>query len=103
MQLFISHFDEKISDHVGIKEIIFDVNCWVWMITRAKYKQGEGTLKTFNLKVSHASRRKKMAKEDKRDEHEENFHMVFYHMSEMVEWMYGDYEKRMKKKEKKKE
>jgi hypothetical protein len=44
-----------------------------------------------------------MAEEDKRDEQEKIFHMVFYHMSEMVERMYGDYEKRMKKKGKKKE
>jgi hypothetical protein len=44
-----------------------------------------------------------MAKEDKRDEQEKNFHMVFYCMSEMVERMYGDYERRMKKKGKKKE
>jgi hypothetical protein len=29
--------------------------------------------------------------------------MVFYHMSEMVKKMYGDYEKRMNKKGKKKE
>jgi hypothetical protein len=44
-----------------------------------------------------------MAEEDKRDEPEKKFHMVFYRMSEMVERMYGDYEKRMKKKGKKKE
>jgi hypothetical protein len=29
--------------------------------------------------------------------------MVFYRMSEMVEWIYGDYEKRMKNKGKKNE
>jgi hypothetical protein len=73
------------------------------MLTKAKHKQGEGTLKTFNPKVGHVSQRKKMAKEDKRHEHEKNFHMVFYRMSEMVERMYGDYENRMKKKGKKKE
>jgi hypothetical protein len=73
------------------------------MLTRAKHKRGEGTLKTFNPELGHASRRKKMAEEDKCDEQEKNFHMVFYHMSEMVELMYGDYEKRMKKKGKKKE
>ena len=73
------------------------------MLTRAKHKQGEGTLKTFNPKIGRASRRKKMAVEDKCDEQEKKFHMVFYHMSEMVERMYGDYEKRMKKKGKKKE
>jgi hypothetical protein len=73
------------------------------MLTRAKHKQGEGTLKTFNPEVGRASRRKKMAEEDKRDEQEKNFHMVFYHMSEMVKRMYGNYEKRMKKKGKKKE
>jgi hypothetical protein len=39
-----------------------------------------------------------MAEEDKCDEHEKTFHMVFYRMSEMVERMYGDYKKRMKKK-----
>jgi hypothetical protein len=50
------------------------------MLTRAKHKHGEGTLKTFNLEVGHASRRKKMAEEGKRDEREKNFHMVFYHM-----------------------
>ena len=44
-----------------------------------------------------------MAEEDKCDEHEKKFHMVFYRMSEMVEGMYGYYEKRMKKKGKKKE
>jgi hypothetical protein len=44
-----------------------------------------------------------MDEEDKRDEQEKNFHMVFYHMSDMVEKMYGDYEKRMEKKGKKKE
>ena len=44
-----------------------------------------------------------MAEEDKHDEQEKNFHMVFYRMSEMVEQMYGDYEKRMKKKQRKKE
>jgi hypothetical protein len=43
-----------------------------------------------------------MAEEDKSDE-EKKFHMVFYRMSEMVEQMYGDYEKRIKKKGKKKE
>jgi hypothetical protein len=44
-----------------------------------------------------------MAEEDKRDEQEKNFHMVFYCMSKMVERMYGYYEKRMKNKWKKKE
>jgi hypothetical protein len=44
-----------------------------------------------------------MAEEDKHDEQEKKFHMVFYRMSEMVKQMYGDYEKRMKKKGKKKE
>jgi hypothetical protein len=73
------------------------------MITRAKHKQGEGNLNTFNAKVGCASRRKKMAEEDKSNEQEKNFHMVFYRMLEMVKRMYGDYEKRMKKKGKKKE
>ena len=102
MQLFISH-DENILDHVGIKEVVFDLNCWVWMLSRAKHKKGEGNLQTFNPKFGHASRRKKMEEEDKHDEQENKFHMVFYRMSEMVKWMYGDYEKRMKKKGKKKE
>jgi hypothetical protein len=44
-----------------------------------------------------------MAEEDKCDEQEKKFHMVFYRMSKMVERMYGDHEKRMKKKGKKKE
>jgi hypothetical protein len=73
------------------------------MLTRAKHKQVEGNLKTFNPEVVRVSRRKKMAEEDKHDEQEKNFHMVFYRMSEMVERMYGDYKKRMKKKGKKKE
>ena len=85
MQFFIIHFDEKILDHVGFREAVFELNCWVWILTRAKHKQGEGTLKSFNLEVGHASWRKKMAEEDKRDEQEKNFHMVFYRMSEMVE------------------
>jgi hypothetical protein len=55
------------------------------MLTRAKHKQGEGTLNTFNPEVGRTSQRKKMEEEDKCDEHEKNFHMVFYHMSEMVE------------------
>jgi hypothetical protein len=38
------------------------------MLTRAKHKQGEGNLKMFNYEVGCVSRRKKMAKEDKRDE-----------------------------------
>jgi hypothetical protein len=45
----------------------------------------------------------KMPKEGKRDEQEKKFHRVFYRMSEMVEQMYGYYEKRMKKKGKKNE
>jgi hypothetical protein len=49
----------------------------------------------FNPKVDRVSRRKKMAEEDKRDEQEKKIHMVFYRMLEMVECMYGDYEKRM--------
>jgi hypothetical protein len=44
-----------------------------------------------------------MAEEDKRDEQDKKFHMVFYCMSEMVERMYRDYEKRMKNKGKKNE
>jgi hypothetical protein len=44
-----------------------------------------------------------MDEEDKCDEQEKNFHMFFYHMSDMVERMYGDYEKMIKKKGKKKE
>ena len=44
-----------------------------------------------------------MAEEDKRDEQEKKFHMVFYRMLEMVERMYGYYGKRMKKKGKRKE
>jgi hypothetical protein len=73
------------------------------MLTRAKHKQDEGTLKDFNPEVGRASQRKKTVEEDKHDEWEKNFHMVFYRMSEMVERMYGDYEKRMKNKGKKKE
>jgi hypothetical protein len=44
-----------------------------------------------------------MDEEDKCDEQEKKFHMVFYRMLEMVERMYGDYNKRMKKKGNKKE
>jgi hypothetical protein len=73
------------------------------MLNRAKHKQGERTLNNFDPEVGCASRRKKMTKEEKRDEHEKKFNMVFYRMSEMVEQMYGDYQKRMKKKGKKKE
>jgi hypothetical protein len=32
------------------------------MLSRAKHKKGEGTLKTFNLEVGRASRKKKMEK-----------------------------------------
>jgi hypothetical protein len=75
----------------------------MWMFTRAKHNQGEGTLKTFNPEVGCASRRKKMDEEDKHDEQEKNFHMVFYRMSDVLEKMYGNYEKRTTKKAKKKE
>jgi hypothetical protein len=44
-----------------------------------------------------------MDEEDKHVEHDKKFHMVFYCMSDMVEKMYGDYEKRMEKKGKKNE
>jgi hypothetical protein len=44
-----------------------------------------------------------MEEEDKNDEQEKNFHMVFYRMLEMVKQMYGNYEKRTKRKGKKKE
>jgi hypothetical protein len=44
-----------------------------------------------------------MAEEDKHDEQKKKFHMVFYHMLDMVHKMYGYYEKRMKMKENKKE
>jgi hypothetical protein len=54
------------------------------MLTSAKHKQGEGTLNNFNPEVDCASRRKKMEEENKCDEQEKNFHMVFYRMSEMV-------------------
>jgi hypothetical protein len=73
------------------------------MLTRAKHKQGEGTLNNFNPEVGRVSIRNKMVEEDKHDEQEKNFHMVFYRMSEMIERMYGDYEKRMKNKGNKKE
>ena len=73
------------------------------MLTWDKNKKGEGNLKNFNPKVGRASRRKKMVEEDKHDEQKKKFHMVFYRMSEMVKQMYGDYEKRMKKKERKNE
>ena len=73
------------------------------LTSRAKNKQGEGTLNTFNLEVGCASQRKKMVEEDKHDEQEKKFHMIFYRMSEMVNRMYGYYEKRMEKKGKKKE
>jgi len=51
------------------------------MLTRANNNKGEGTLNTFNPEVVPASRRKKMAKEEKCDEQEKKFHMVFYRMS----------------------
>jgi hypothetical protein len=51
------------------------------MLTRAKHKQGEGTLNNFNPEVGRVSRRKKMEEEDKCDEQEKKFHMVFYRMS----------------------
>jgi hypothetical protein len=44
-----------------------------------------------------------MDEEDKHDDQEKKFHMVFYRMSNMVEKMYGDYKKRIEMKGKKKE
>jgi hypothetical protein len=95
--------NENISDHVGIRAVVFNLNFLLLMLTRSKFKQGEGNLKTFNPEFGCVYRRKKMAEEENHDEQEKNFHMVFYRMSEMVKRMYGDYEKRMKKKGKKKE
>ena len=54
------------------------------MLTRAKHKKGEGTLNTSNPEIGRVSRRNKMVEEDKHDEEEKKFQMVFYHMSEMV-------------------
>jgi heme-degrading monooxygenase HmoA len=44
-----------------------------------------------------------MVEEEMYDEQEKKFHMVFYHMSKMVEQMYGNYKNRMKKTKKKNE
>jgi hypothetical protein len=55
------------------------------MLTRAKHKQGEGTINIFNPEIDCASQRKEIVEEDKHDEQEKKFHMVFYHMSELVE------------------
>ena len=73
IQFFNKSLDENIPNHVGIRAVIFDLNCWVWMLTRAKHKQGEGTLRMFNPKVGRASWRKKMVGEDKFDEEEKKF------------------------------
>jgi hypothetical protein len=72
------------------------------MLTRAKLKEGEGKLETFNPEIGCATQRRKMGDEELRIEYEKNFHKAFYRMSDMVEKLFADYEKRVAKKEKKK-
>jgi hypothetical protein len=43
-----------------------------------------------------------MDNEDRCVEHDQNFHKIFYRMSDTVEKLYAYYEKRVEKKEKKK-
>jgi hypothetical protein len=43
------------------------------MLTRAKLKEGEGKLKTFNPEIGHATRGRKMGDEERRVEHEKIF------------------------------
>jgi hypothetical protein len=43
-----------------------------------------------------------MGDEESRVEHEQNFHMIFYRMLDMVEKLYANYEERVEKKEEKK-
>ena len=50
------------------------------MLTRARYKQGEGTLNTFNLEFGHASERNNMEKVDKCDKQEKNSHGLLSHV-----------------------
>ena len=38
IQFFNKSPDEEISEHVGIWAVIFDLNCWVWMLTMDKHK-----------------------------------------------------------------
>jgi hypothetical protein len=72
------------------------------MLTRAKLKAGEGKLKTFNPEIGRATRGRKMEMKKASSEHEKNFHKIFLPMSDMVEKLFADYEKRVAKKEKKK-
>jgi hypothetical protein len=74
----------------------------VWILTRAKLKEGEGKIKTFNTKIGHATRRRKMGDEELRKHYENNFHKDFYRMSDRVEKSFADYEKRVEKEKKKK-
>jgi hypothetical protein len=55
------------------------------MLTRAKFKEGEGKLKTFNPEIGRANQRRKMDDEERHVEHEHNFHKILYRMSYMVE------------------
>ena len=72
------------------------------MLTRAKLKEGEGKRKTFNPQIRCANQRRKMGDGELRTKYEKNFHKAFYWLSDMVENSFGDYEKRVEKKEKKK-
>jgi hypothetical protein len=55
------------------------------MFTRAKLKEGEGKLDTFNPDIGHAIRKRKMGDEELCTKYEKNFHKAFYRMSYMVE------------------
>jgi len=48
------------------------------MLTRAKLKEGEGKLKTFNLEIGRATRGRKMGDEERCVKHEHNFHKIFH-------------------------
>jgi len=72
------------------------------VLTRAKLKVGEGKIKNFNPKIGRATRRRKMGDEELHTKYEKNFHKALYQISNMVEKMFADYNKRVGKKENKK-
>jgi len=68
------------------------------MLNRAKLKECEVNLETFNPEIGCATQRKKMGDEELCTEYEKNFQKDFYRMLDMVEKLFANYENRVEKK-----
>ena len=72
------------------------------MLTRANLKVGEGEIDPLKLDIGIVTQRKERASENYGEEDDNSFHKDFYQMVDMVEKLFGDYQRRLEKKIKKK-